>query len=227
MKCPYNDCQKDYNEAEWKASIDTFISENNKYGEPRTYSSGEKSTINRIHLKTWECRFCKRYFHAVSVGNQKLNKYGETTKTVLEELATYPVSKTKFVSKKITKEVRTAFNEAERCRSVGSITGSGACLRKAIYTLCDEEKVEGVDYREKITNLKVKETHKELLKQFKWLGDNVTKPGEEKYTKEMVDVALEILPSVIDGLYQESEKEEDAIKMLAKARSANPDSEQS
>jgi hypothetical protein len=91
--------------------------------------------------------------------------------------------------------VRDAFNEAERCRAVGSVTGAGAALRKAIYALCDEKKAAGADYREKIANLPVKdEGHKELLKQFKWLGDNVTKPGEETYTVEMVDAALEILP---------------------------------
>ena len=59
------------------------------------------------------------------------------------------------------------------------------------------------------------------MKQIKWLGDNATKPGEEKYTMQMVDVTLEILPVLIDDLYLKDEKMDEATKLLAKARSAN------
>ena len=59
------------------------------------------------------------------------------------------------------------------------------------------------------------------LKQIKWIGDNTTKPGEEKYTMEMIDVALEILPILIDDMYIKDEKTTEAAKLLAKARSIN------
>lgn len=223
MKCPYHDCQKDYNESQWPPVSDGFLRD--QHG-----SIHDKSTKNRIYIKTWECRFCDRYFHEVSVGNEVWVGPPEAPQweekgIKIEALAKYPVSKTTFRTKSVPKTVRDAFNEAERCRSVGSITGTGACLRKAVYELCDAQGAEGNDYREKIGNLPVKEEHKELLKQFKWLGDNVTKPGEEKYTPEMVDVSLEVLPSIIDGLYAQAEKEGDAAKMLAKARSINPDAQ--
>lgn len=215
MKCPYHDCQKDYNESAWSPIKDGFIG-NISYLEGR-------ATKNRLYVTTWECRFCGRYFHKVAVGNEVFDEYGNIVDINIESLVSFPVSKTSFKSKNVPREIRDAFNEAERCRSVGSITGVGACLRKAVYLLCEDQKVAGQDYRVKIGNLKVKDGYKELLKQFKWLGDNVTKPGDEKYTTEMIDVALEILPTIIDSMYIEEEKESEAAKMLSRAKSVNPE----
>ncbi len=141
---------------------------------------------------------------------------------LLEPLVSYPSSKSQFESKGVPQVIRDHFNEAERCRSVGSTTGTGACLRKSVYALCDDKGAEGGDYREKISNLPVKDAYKELLKQIKWLGDNTTKPGEEIYTKEMVDEALEILPLLVDELYAVDDRIEKATKLLARARSKNP-----
>ena len=58
-----------------------------------------------------------------------------------------------------------------------------------------------------------------------WALELITKleQGDEKYSSAMVDAALEILPHVIDGLYLQAEKEDETAKMLAKARSVNPD----
>lgn len=221
MKCPYPDCRKDYND-DWEPVQNEYLNPDG-FG----HSQLEKEHRNRLHITTWQCRFCHQYFHSVSVGQEvfETNARGYTNKVRddLESLVIYPVSKTKFEAKTIPARVRDAFNEAERCRSVGSVTGAGAALRKAIYALCDEKAATGADYREKIGNLPVKDDgHKELLKQFKWLGDNVTKPGEETYDVKMLDAALEILPVVIDGMYLQKEKEEETAKLLAKARSANP-----
>jgi hypothetical protein len=80
---------------------------------------------------------------------------------------------------------------------------------------------DGRDYKDKISNLPVKSEYKELLKQMKWLGDNTTKPGEEKYTMSMADAALEILPVLIDDIYLKEEKNKEVSKLLAKARSAS------
>lgn len=136
-----------------------------------------------------------------------------------ELLFTFPSSKTKFEAKKIPKNIKDAFSEAERCRSIGSLSGVGACLRKTIYMICDDQQVSGDDYRKKIGNLPFKGGYKELLKQIKFLGDNTTKPGEEKYVMKDADLALDVLPILIEELYAKDEKIDEVEKILAKVRS--------
>jgi hypothetical protein len=219
MKCPYPDCRKDYNDENWPKAMSKWISPPDTSG-----SIAERQFYNRLFVVSRKCRFCGQLFHDVYVGHENFKDHTESFQEIeptLEPLATYPISKTKFEAKNIPKKVIDAFNESERCRSVGSLTGVGGCLRKAIYAVCDDKQSTGRDYREKIGNLGVKEAYKELLKQIKWLGDNTTKPGEEKYTMDMVDVGLEILPVIIDDLYLKDEKMEDAAKLLARARSVN------
>lgn len=223
MRCPYPDCGKDYNDSQWPRIFATWLSPEGDG------SIIQRQTLNRLYVITRRCRFCQQYFHEVYVGHENFkgpqHRFEEMEPT-LEPLVSYPVSKTRFEAKEIPKAVLDALHEAERCRSVGSLTGVGACLRKTVYSVCDDKEAEGRDYREKIVALPVKETYKELLKQIKWLGDNTTKPGEEKYTMDMVDVALEILPIVIDDLYLKDEKIDQAAKLLAKARSVNVDKDE-
>jgi len=219
MKCPYPSCRKDYNDESWPKVMDSWITPSGTGG-----SIAERTFHNRLYIVTRRCRFCQQLFHEIYVGRENFEDHTkdfEELDPTLELLVTYPVSKTKFEAKNIPKTIIDAFNEAERCRSVGSLTGTGGCLRKAVYTLCDDRNTGGRDYREKIENLPVKETYKELLKQIKWIGDNTTKPGEEKYTMEMIDVALEILPILIDDMYIKDEKTTEAARLLAKARSIN------
>jgi len=222
MKCPYSNCRKDYNDNDWPRALETWINPRNFGG-----SIADREFYNRPFLIIRKCRFCNQLFYEVYIGHENFDKeeYFKELEPTLELLATYPVSKAKFEAKNVPQKVEDAFHEAERCRSVGSLTGSGSCLRKAIYVLCDEKGAEGRDYREKIANLPVKDTYKELLKQIKWLGDNTTKPGEEKYTLDMVDVAFEILPIIIDDMYIKDEKTDQASKLLAKAKSANTKSD--
>jgi len=205
MKCPYPQCQKDYNDEAWPKVFETFIN-------PIDYNGSivEAQNLNRIYLITRRCRFCNQYFHEIYVGPK------------FDFICSYPSSKTKFEAKGIPTDIRESFNEAERCRSIGSLTGTGACLRKAVYALCDDKKASGNDYKEKITNLAIKDAYKELLKQIKWLGDNTTKPDGNIYTKEMIDEALEILPFVIDELYIKDDQVDKATKLLAKVRSSKP-----
>jgi hypothetical protein len=218
MKCPYPKCQKDYNDG-WPKVYESFVN-------PKGFGSSiqEQTTLNRIYLITRLCRFCHQYFHEVYIGHSNYDEKPrwQEVEPTLELLISYPCSKTRFETKEVPQNVRDHFNEAERCRSIGSITGTGACLRKAIYSLCDDKQATGDDYREKITNLPVKNTYKELLKHIKWLGDNTTKPGLEVYSKQMVDQALGILPVIIDELYTVDDRIEKATKLLAKARSKNP-----
>jgi hypothetical protein len=218
MRCPYANCQKDYND-KWPKLYNDWVNPDD-FGDSIT----ERVFFNRVYITTRHCRFCNQLFHEIYVGHENFEDHTKgyaQIESTLELVGTYPVSKTRFEAKNVPKKVLDAFNEAERCRSVGSLTGTGGCLRKAVYELCDAKGVSGIDYREKITNLPVKEIYKELLKQIKWLGDNTTKPGEEKYTMAMLDVALEVLPVIIDDLYLKDEKEEGAARLLAKARSIN------
>ncbi len=211
MKCPYPECQKDYNDEHWDKAYNGFVNPDDFGG-----SWKERLNLNRLFLISRHCRFCHQYFHEVFMGHET---DGDEK---LEFLAAYPSAKTTFEATKTPKTVRDYFNEAERCRSIGSLTGTGACLRKAVYALCDDANSLGRDYREKITNLPVRTELQELLKQIKWLGDNVTKPGPETYSLEMVDAAIEILPLVVDELYAKDERMEKASKILAKALSSQP-----
>jgi hypothetical protein len=218
MRCPYPNCQKDYNDS-WPKLQEGWLSPGGI-----GWSIHEKELHHRLYVITRRCRFCGELFHDVSVGHENFEDHTkgfEKKESTLESLGQYPVSKTKFEAKTIPANILASFHEAERCRAAGSLTGSGACLRKTVYELCDGQNVVGANYREKIEQLPVKDGYKELLKQIKWLGDNTTKPGEEKYTMKMVDAALEILPIIIDDIYRGTEKEEEIARLLAKARSAN------
>lgn len=214
MKCPYPNCRKDYNDEAWPKLLKSWIMPKGT-GD----SIAERKFQNRLYVITRQCRFCHQLFHEVYVGRENFDIYGNEKEPTLESLINYPAAKTKFEAKTIPKSVVGAFHEAERCRSIGSLTGAGGCLRKAIYALCDQMGINGKDYREKIGNLPVKEIYKELLKQIKWLGDNITKPGEERYSMEMIDVALEILPVLMDDMYLKDEKTAEAAKLLARAKS--------
>lgn len=223
MKCPYPNCKKDYNDHSWPQAMNEWITPRGTGG-----SISERGFHNRLYVITRQCRFCQQLFHEVSVGHENFEDHTkgfEELEPTLEPLVTYPVAKTKFEAKTVPQKVIDSFQEAERCRSVGSLTGTGGCLRKTVYSLCDDRKTTGNDYKEKIGNLPVKEEYKELLKQIKWIGDNTTKPGEEKYTIEMLDVVLEILPILIDSIYIKDEKTSTATKLLAKARSVNKEAQ--
>jgi hypothetical protein len=207
MKCPYHDCQKDFN-VEWGADVKDVY--------PTPYCEEGDG----LRIATATCRFCKRQFHEISrtkkVKNEQFDRYDTVKK---ELLFTFPSGKTQFESKSIPQKIKEYFNEAERCRSIGSLTGVGACLRKTVYAICDDKNVDGRDYREKIGNLPVKGKYQDLLKQVKWLGDMTTKPGDEKYSMADVDLALQILPLIIEELYVKDEKIEEVERILAKVRS--------
>ncbi|MBT5016798.1 DUF4145 domain-containing protein [Candidatus Peregrinibacteria bacterium] len=210
MKCPYHDCQKDYN-PEWG-------------NETQTISPTSKCTEgDGLWIETSECKFCERQFHEVyrAKAEKKDSYQGRASYSTIrkELLFTFPSTKTKFEAKKIPKKIKNAFNEAERCKSVGSLTGVGACLRKTIYAICDDKSASGRDYKEKIANLPVKGKYQSLLKQVKWLGDNTTKPGDKKYTMADANLAIEILPLLVEELYAKDEKIEDVEKVLAKVKS--------
>lgn len=216
MKCPYSECQKDYNDESWEKAYDGFIDPKGFVG-----SKNEEALLNRLYIITRKCRFCHNYFHEVFVGHQNYeNEYPyKKNQPELEFLISYPNSKTKFEAIGIPKNIRDFFNEAERCRSVGSLTGAGACLRKTVYALCDSKNVAGTDYKDKIVNLPIKDAYKQLLKQIKWLGDNTTKPQGTEYDKNEIDMAINILPFVIDELYLKDEQVEKANKLLGMVRS--------
>lgn len=221
MKCPYPDCQKDYN-IEWSDFFSGWL-----WGSGGDYpSTSERHDLKRVYLHSRRCHFCHRLFHDIYVGNENPNIWDETTnksknvKPTLELVASYPSSKTLFKAKKVPEIVRSFFHEAERCRSIGAMTGVAACLRKTVYAVCDDLNVSGSNYKEKISNLPLSgEVYKELLKQVKFLGDNGTKPDGDIYTPDQVDVALKVLPIVIDKLYEQDEQIDEAQRALSHARS--------
>ena len=206
LKCPYPDCQKDFN-PEWNEDdVEVDATTNSADGDG-------------ITIKTRQCRFCKKQFHEI-FQTQRITEFGRYKNKIVSLQFTFPSIKTKFIAKLIPVDVTKNFNEAERCKSVGSLTGVGACLRKTIYSICDSLELEGRDYREKISNLPVKGKYQDLLKQIKWLGDFTTKPGDEKYTMGDADLALQILPLIIEEIYSKDEKIVEVEKILAKVNSS-------
>ncbi|MDB5188319.1 MAG: hypothetical protein JWO50_839 [Candidatus Kaiserbacteria bacterium] len=220
MKCPYPDCQKDYNQ-NWQDFFRGWLWNQDDYP-----SDNERHLLKRVNLHTRRCHFCSRLFHDIYIGNENPKIFDDATKRFiqaapdLELIASYPASKTSFKAKKVPENIRKYFHEAERCRSIGAMTGVAACLRKTVYAICDDLGVGGIDYKEKISNLPLKEeVYKELLKQIKFLGDNGTKPGGDIYTSDQIDIALKVLPVVIDKLYEQDEQIDEAQRALAHARS--------
>jgi hypothetical protein len=115
MKCPYADCRKDYNDVSWKRVQDSWISPSDWKG-----SFDERLSKERIYLISRRCQFCERLFHDVYVGHENFDEFFHEQESTLELLVSYPLCKTKFESKNVPQKVLTAFNEAERCRSIGS-----------------------------------------------------------------------------------------------------------
>jgi len=219
MRCPYPECQKDYNEV-WPDVFDGYVNPSGYKDETDIF------TLNRVYIVTRRCRFCHQYFHEIYVGHENDTTWDETAhgwvggEPTRELVASYPASKTSFKAKKVPTNVREYFHEAERCRSIGAMTGVAACLRKTVYEVCENLGAVGANYKEKISNLPLTgDVYKELLKQVKFLGDNGTKPGGDTYTSDQVDIALRVLPVVIDKLYEQDEQVEEAQKALAAARS--------
>lgn len=219
MKCPYPSCQKDYNDAEWERDFDDYVNE--------VASHKDSLALWRVYLISRKCRFCHQLFHEVYIGHENRAQYDEQGRLIpgssepsRELIVSYPTSKTTFKSKNVPSDVRSLFHEAERCRSIGAMTGVAACLRKTVYAICDQQNAAGDNYRERIGNLPLKdEVYKELLKQVKFLGDNGTKPGGDIYSPQQVDVALSVLPIVIDKIYEQDEHVAEAQRILANVRS--------
>lgn len=206
MKCPYHDCQKDFNPTWGKAE---------KLVDPTSFSDEGDGLL----IETATCRFCNRKFHEIFRAIRiEIDEHPWYENQKRELLFIFPSSKTKFTAKKLPQKIKNHFNEAERCRSIGSLTGVGACLRKTIYAICDDLAVDGDDYRQKIGNLPVKGKYQDLLKQIKWLGDITTKPNDEKYSMDEADLALQILPLLIEEIYAKDEKIEEVEKILAKVK---------
>lgn len=225
MKCPYNDCQKDYNEA-WNCKVSVIPA----LGHVRTTEANVGNVDkDMLQIFTRRCEFCLNYFHEIyAVNCKKEDRYPGVNIVVNEEelICTWPTPDTKFRAKNIPEDFILSFREAEKCFSVGSLVGSGACLRKAIYIICDDQNSPGRDYKEKISNLSLKKTeYKDLLKQIKWLGDNVSKPNSRSYTIDNIKLSFEVLPIIVDDLYYEDEKIQSAQKLLAKIRSKSYQSE--
>lgn len=221
MKCPYPDCQKDYNDSEWQAWFDDYVNRTTLGHSGEDVIAGlsqhERETLNRAFITSKYCRFCHRLFHDFYVGNQ-VDGYKNNN----EFIASYPYSRTNFKAVGVPKKIRDIFDEAQRCRGTGALIGTSACLRKTIYTLCDELSVSGADYKEKINNLPIDQTYQELLRQIKFLGDNVNhETGEQIYSKEEIDTAIEALPILIDLLYRDDEIISEAGKLLSRVRSKN------
>lgn len=130
----------------------------------------------------------------------------------------YPPRKVFFGKDVVPKVILDAFNEAERCYSIGSRTGTTACLRKCIYLICDDKVSDPtlVDYSEKIKALFPQGTNFfELSQQIKWLGDkHVHGEQEMAYTDQSIKMALDIFPIIISEIYERPEVIKQAKNIL-------------
>lgn len=226
MKCPH--CTKDINFSWANKQIEL-----------------SKNSASPIFYQTLECHHCHQiifflfkgltyFFHeeiksSISSYARRavLGPQSVTEKSHVKELKKineiptdlifqYPFQKTVFNITGISIKIKESLNEAERCFSVGARNGTTACLRKCIYAICDDRKVEGADYSKKIEKLfPLKNEFSELAKQIKWLGDNhMHNVNEEKYTKEHIEKAIEVMPLIIREIYGNDEKIKEVKNLL-------------
>lgn len=223
MKCPH--CKKDVSD-DWKGDEEKLT----------------ESLDNPLFYQILECHHCDEiifflykgltsndincFYTPYSLINRSLNAEEVEERKRMKELIDrgnklvfqYPFLKTTFEIPDIPKKIKVSLNEGEKCFCIGSNTGTAACLRKCIYLLCDNRKVEGDDYAEKIENL-FSETSdfSDLCKQIKWLGDkHVHGDNKETYSKEDIEQAIKIVPVIIEEIYGKDFKVKNAKNLLNK-----------
>lgn len=244
MKCPHADCRKDFNPDWWVEEITIpkeYLKEIDEYKDNLRIETTRQmwnlfgwgwriareavmtpknlNQDDKLKIQIFQCKHCYRYFYEIFSVKFWKNWEISEEKTIFE----FPSSKIKFKSNNIPNEIVNYFQEAQRCRAVWSLIWASACLRKAVYALCDLTWTDWEDYTEKIKKLPIKDIAlTDFLTHIKWLWDDMVHSiWDEKYSKNEIDSVFEVLPFVIEDIYKNNEDIEQLNKALQKIRSNN------
>ncbi|MDO8592727.1 MAG: DUF4145 domain-containing protein [bacterium] len=225
LKCPF--CEKDINFKWAEKEIEISGSENNpifyrllqcKQCEEIIIFLFEGLTEEKKEEIQYQITASAMYTSTVSRTKSKpiSSELSKLADKVSELIFQYPFRKTTFGITGIPDKVKESLREAEKCFSFGAKNGAAACLRKCIYAICDDQKVEGKEYDEKIEKLFSNNVEfSTLTKQIKWLGDkHCHNVNEEKYTFKEIEKATNIIPLIIRKIYGEKELIKDALNSL-------------
>lgn len=220
LKCSF--CEKDVNFGWAEKEIEISISENNPVfyrllqckhcGEIMFFlfeglTQEKKDEVNNNAI------YCAMPKSRCEPPSQKLTKLKDKDAELKFQ---YPFRKTIFRIEGIPSKVKESLKEAEKCFSFEAKNGAATCLRKCIYAICDDQKVEGKEYDKKIEKLFSNNVEfSTLAKQIKWLGDkHCHNVNEEKYTFKEVEKAINTIPLIIRKIYGEKELIKEASNSL-------------
>jgi hypothetical protein len=99
----------------------------------------------------------------------------------------------------IPENIKKYYKEALEAYNFNLLSSASIMCRKVIYEICDKQKVEGVDYKEKIKNLGFDKRITDPLLNIKNIGDEtVHARGWDKIT---IQKAIDVLGIIIDMIY--------------------------
>lgn len=126
------------------------------------------------------------------------------------------------IDNRIPKVIRELITEAESCLKMNFLTGSSACMRKAIYELLILEEIAGDHYEEKIKSLKSKYPNSDpelydILGHIQEMTSNkIHEQSWDEWDSDNLKLIIETLKNVLYEIYVEPrEKDERAKKIKA------------
>jgi|SRR3989344_7077355 len=125
-----------------------------------------------------------------------------------DSLIFYSVPTSFFViDERIPKVIRELITEAEGSLKMNFLTGSSACMRKAIYELTIHEKSEGANYEDRIKSLKSKYANTDpelfdILAHIKDMtSDKVHEQSWDNWDSKYLKLIIETLKAVLHEIY--------------------------
>lgn len=132
-----------------------------------------------------------------------------------EVLMQYP-SQDYEIPEYIPKTIRKFFREAIKAYSFGLPNSASAMCRRTIYEICNKQKTQGRDYKQKIINLGLDKRITDPLLNIKSIGDDTL--HSEGWDKETIKMAIDTLGIIINMIYIQEERIKDFSKDYSKAK---------
>lgn len=127
------------------------------------------------------------------------------------------------IDNRVPRIIRELITEAEGCLKMNFLTGSSACMRKAIYELLVKEEIIGDHYEEKIKSLKSKYPNSDpvlydVLSHIQEItSDKIHEQSWDKWDSKNLHLIIETLKNVLYEIYvipKEREERANKIKTL-------------
>ena len=158
----------------------------------------------------------------------------EPTMENIDDEIFYSVPSSFFtLDRRIPKNIRDLFSEAEGCLKSNYLTGASACARKVVYEVSEKEGAEGDNYEDRIKSLKLKFDHVEstyfdtmlTIQQIAStkVHENAYDGWESKHLKIMLSALAEILHEIYVLPKLKSEKREKILQLKADLTKPNSD----